>query len=134
MESRKTRQKTRQKQHRISPLAMALLLALAPSVAVAALKVQGKGKEQTLVRDQFAADQRPRYDMFAQKCTRCHELARPIAALMSGVTPLSADKFDEEGIKKYVVKMMRKPNSGIVKEEARDLIQFLTYARSLAAQ
>ena len=50
------------------------------------------------------------------------------------MTPLSADKFDEEGIKKYVVKMMRKPNSGIVKEEARELIQFLTYARSLAAQ
>jgi hypothetical protein len=126
----------RQKQTRsaISSLAIAFVLALAPGWAVAALKVQGKGKEQTLVRDQFSADQRPRYDMFAQKCTRCHELARPIAALMTGVTPLSADKFDEDGIKKYVVKMMRKPNSGIVKEEARDLIQFLTYARSLAAQ
>jgi hypothetical protein len=111
-----------------------LLFALAPAAASAALKVQGKGKEQTLVRDQFAAEQRPRYDMFAQKCTRCHELARPISALLSGVTPLSADKFDEEGIKKYVVKMMRKPNSGIVKEEARELISFLTYARSLAAQ
>ena len=117
--------------HRSAILLLAILL---PAAASAALKVQGKGKEQTLVRDQFAAEQRPRYDMFAQKCTRCHELARPISALMSGVTPLSADKFDEEGIKKYVVKMMRKPNSGIVKEEARELIQFLTYARSLAAQ
>jgi hypothetical protein len=115
--------------------ALLILLALAPAgAATAALKVQGKGKEQTLVRDQFVADQRPRYDMFQQKCTRCHELARPISALVSGVTPLSADKFDEEGIKKYVVKMMRKPNSGIVKEEARELIQFLTYARSLASQ
>jgi hypothetical protein len=128
---------TSQKQQRNSLprlLGVLLVLALAPGAAMAALKVQGKGKEQSLVRDQFAADQRPRYDMFAQKCTRCHELARPIAALTTGVTPLSADKFDEEGIKKYVVKMMRKPNSGIVKEEARELIQFLTYARSLAAQ
>jgi hypothetical protein len=114
--------------------AIILLLALVPAMASAALKVQGKGKEQSLVRDQFAAEQRPRYDMFAQKCTRCHELARPISALLSGVTPLSADRFDEEGIKKYVVKMMRKPNSGIVKEDARELIAFLTYARSLAAQ
>jgi hypothetical protein len=117
--------------HRGAILLLAILL---PAAASAALKVQGKGKEQTLVRDQFAAEQRPRYDMFAQKCTRCHELARPISALMTGVTPLSADKFDEDGIKKYVVKMMRKPNSGIVKEEARELISFLTYARSLAAQ
>lgn len=119
---------------RAATAALVVCLALAPALARAALKVQGKGKEQTLVRDQFAADQQPRYDMFAQKCTRCHELARPISALMSGVTPLSADKFDEEGIKKYVVKMMRKPNSGIVKEEARELIQFLTYARSLATK
>jgi hypothetical protein len=117
--------------HRSAIILLAIFL---PAAASAALKVQGKGKEQTLVRDQFAAEQRPRYDMFAQKCTRCHELARPISALMTGVTPLSADKFDEDGIKKYVVKMMRKPNSGIVKEEARELISFLTYARSLAAQ
>src|SRR5688500_1885274 len=82
--------------------ALIACLALAPAGLVsAALKVQGKGKEQTLVRDQFAADQQPRYDMFQQKCTRCHELARPISALLNGVTPLSADKFDEEGIKKY---------------------------------
>ena len=120
---------------RRATVALVALVTLAPAGLVsAALKVQGKGKEQTLVRDQFAADQQPRYDMFAQKCTRCHELARPISALLSGVTPLSADKFDEEGIKKYVVKMMRKPNSGIVKEEARELIQFLTYARSLASK
>ena len=123
------------KQRRRTRWWLLLLLALAPvGAARAALKVQGKGKEQTLVRDQFVADQRPRYDLFTQKCSRCHELARPIAALVSGITPLSADKFDEDGIKKYVVKMMRKPNSGIVKEEARDLIQFLTYARSLASQ
>ena len=120
---------------RRATVALVAFVTLAPAGLVsAALKVQGKGKEQTLVRDQFAADQQPRYDMFAQKCTRCHELARPISALLSGVTPLSADKFDEEGIKKYVVKMMRKPNSGIVKEEARELIQFLTYARSLASK
>jgi hypothetical protein len=114
-----------------------LLLAgalLPVGAASAALKVQGKGKEQVLVREQFVADQQPRYDMFQAKCARCHELARPISALLNGVTPLSADKFDEEGIKKYVVKMMRKPNSGIVKEEARELIVFLTYARSLATK
>src|SRR5687767_4244045 len=126
-------QRERRARRRVAALIACLALAPAGLVS-AALKVQGKGKEQTLVRDQFAADQQPRYDMFQQKCTRCHELARPISALLNGVTPLSADKFDDEGIKKYVVKMMRKPNSGIVKEEARELIQFLTYARSLAVK
>lgn len=128
---------TLDEQPRKTPKQTAVLLlvlgALLPvGAASAALKVQGKGKDQTLDRAQFVPDQQPRYDMFQAKCARCHELARPISALLNGVTPLSADKFDDEGIKKYVVKMMRKPNSGIVKEEARELIQFLTYARSLA--
>jgi hypothetical protein len=115
--------------------ALALAAALAPAgAAVAALKVKGKGDEQTLVREQFAPEQRAGYDLFRQKCTRCHELARPIAALVTGVTPLSGDPFDEGGIKRYVVKMMRKPHSGIVRDEARELISFLTYARALAAE
>ena len=122
----------RQQRTRSAATALIAILALAPvGVVSAALKVQGKGKDQTLVRDQFATDQRARYDMFQQKCTRCHELARPISALLNGVTPLSADKFDEEGIKKYVVKMMRKPNSGIEQNDAKEIITLLRFARTL---
>jgi len=98
------------------------------------LKTQGEGKKEILTRDQFPPDQQARYDIFAVKCIKCHEMARPIAALKTGITPVSHGPFDADDIKKYVVKMMRKPNSGIEKDDARELIQFLIYAREVAAK
>jgi len=97
------------------------------------LQVQGTGKAQRLVRAQFAPAVRTGYDLFAVKCTKCHELARPIAALKTGLTPISGGDFNEKGIKEYVVKMMRKPNSGITKDDAKQIIGFMRDARAHAS-
>lgn len=103
-----------------------------PSKPRSGLKVIGEGKEQRLDRDQFSPSSRPRYDLFATRCTKCHAMSRPIAALQTGVTPVSGGTFDDAGIKKYVVKMMRKPNSGLGKEDAKEILVFLREARKLA--
>jgi hypothetical protein len=58
-------------------------------------------------------------------------MERPISALKTGVTPVSGGRFDEKGMKLYVVKMMRKPNSGITKQDAKVILEFLRYARAL---
>jgi hypothetical protein len=96
------------------------------------LKVSGRGKTQALVRAQFSPPMRKKYDLFARKCTRCHAMSRPISALNTGITPVSGNLFEEKYIKKYVVKMMRKPKSGIAKGSAKEILQFLVYARGLA--
>jgi hypothetical protein len=105
--------------------------AAAPS-GYAELKVRGKDKDKVLVPGQFKGDQKKAYDLFAKRCTKCHEMARPVSALETGKTPISGSVFNDSGIKKYVVKMMRKPNSGITRDDARDIIVFLRHARSLA--
>lgn len=115
----------------------AVIVSLAsPSTCVAPasaeLATTGRGRAQRLVRDQFPPEQQVRYDLFAVKCTQCHAMSRPIAALTTGITPVSGGTFDEDGIKRYVVRMMRKPNSGVDRESAREIILFLMYARSLA--
>ena len=102
------------------------------STATADLATVGEGRQQRLVRDQFPPEFRPRYDIFAQRCTKCHAMARPIRALNTGITPVTGGTFDEEGIRRYVVRMMRKPNSGIDRSDARDIVLFLTYARNRA--
>ena len=56
------------------------------------------------------------YKLFAQKCSRCHTLARPINS-----------KFAGEVWKKYVYKMMRKPGSGLTPKTADQIIEFLIY-------
>jgi hypothetical protein len=97
----------------------------------AKLKIQGKGKAMVLLGTQFSPEMQPRYELFSKKCTKCHAMARPIAALQTGITPVSGSVFDRKAMKKYVVKMMRKPNSGIAKADAREILRFIIYARKL---
>ena len=56
------------------------------------------------------------YNLFRNKCSKCHTLARPIN------TDLSPTKWEE-----YVKRMMSKPGSGIKPSEAKQIWQFLVY-------
>jgi hypothetical protein len=100
------------------------------SLLAAPLLTTGFGKDEALVVTDFPAAERARYEIFKVRCTKCHAMSRPIKALQEGKTPISGDKFDDSFIKKYVIKMMRKPNSGINKEDAKEIILFLHYARA----
>jgi hypothetical protein len=115
----------------LSALVIGLTL---PQVALAELKTSGKGKDQRLVTDDFPADQKERNTLFEARCGKCHELSRPISAVLTGRSPLSDSAFDGDLLKAYVLKMMRKANSGIEKDDARELIVFLLYARTRAVE
>lgn len=56
------------------------------------------------------------YTLFTRKCSRCHTIARPINS-----------DFKAEEWRKYVLKMMRKPGSGLTPKTAEQIIKFLTY-------
>jgi hypothetical protein len=55
------------------------------------------------------------YEVFAQRCSKCHSLARP---LDSGITD---DGFWHE----YVERMRRQPGSGISREDEVPILRFL---------
>jgi hypothetical protein len=112
--------------------AVAAFVFMPSSQSVAELKTEGDGKKQRLDPSQFPPAMRKDYELFAKRCTKCHEMGRPIKALVTGITPISGAKFDPAGIKKYVVKMMRKPNSGISRQDAKVIIGFLRKARKMA--
>jgi len=105
---------------------------LTSTTVFAELKIVGEGKDQTLAPGQFSGAQAEQFALFKTRCTKCHAMSRPITALTTGRTPISRGSFEAEGIKEYVVKMMRKPNSGVTREDAKEIIQFLTVARELA--
>ena len=56
------------------------------------------------------------YELFANRCSRCHTLARPINSV-----------FTEEEWKKYVRQMMRKPGSGLTPKTTGQITEFLIY-------
>jgi hypothetical protein len=57
------------------------------------------------------------YAVFAQRCSKCHSLARP---LNSGIT-------DEAYWAMYVARMRRQPGSGISQDDEAVILRFLHY-------
>lgn len=101
-------------------------------VSVAELKTTGSGKDRALDAAQFGGKHADQYKLFVSRCSKCHEVNRTLTALETGVGPITGNKFDRDGMKSYVVSLMRKPNSGLTKEEAPEILEFLSHARELA--
>jgi hypothetical protein len=56
------------------------------------------------------------YEVYAAKCSKCHPLARSVNA-----------RFNSTDWKRYMKRMIRRPNSGINEEQAAQIYDFLKY-------
>lgn len=65
----------------------------------------------------YPSEQQDGYRVFAQKCSKCHTLARPINSQYA-----TRDTWE-----RYVKQMWRKPGSNISGAEAKQIWEFLTY-------
>ncbi len=109
--------------NRVSPLLVtSLLLALAvvaqaqPPSSEEKLAELDKGP-QTIDVSSYPEEMQQKYELFAERCSKCHTLARPI----------NSDYALEEEWSRYVKRMMRKPGSGIAPKEAKQIFEFLAY-------
>src|ERR1019366_9566128 len=64
----------------------------------------------------YPAEQQKGYKVFADKCAKCHTIARPINTMMT-----------KEEWSPYVKRMMHKPNSGIGDSQGKTIYDFLAY-------
>lgn len=88
----------------------------------AALALLAVGCATTTARDgldaaRLPADIRPDYALFARRCSKCHQLARPLG---SGIR-------DDAEWADYVERMRRQPGSGISPAETKPILRFLHY-------
>ena len=60
---------------------------------------------------------RPDYTLFARRCSKCHQLARPLG---SGI-------HDDATWADYVDRMRRQPSSGITRADTGPILRFLHY-------
>jgi len=67
----------------------------------------------------FPQEQQQSYAVFSTKCSKCHPLARPINS-----------RFSAAEWKRYMKRMIRRPNSGINEEQAAVIYQFLCFYSS----
>jgi hypothetical protein len=95
---------------------LAALLAAAPPTApdpAYAARDSGPG---TVDVSSYPEQQKKNYAIFSAKCSKCHPLARPINS-----------RFTAAEWKRYMKRMIRRPNSGINEEQAVDIYDFLKF-------
>jgi hypothetical protein len=67
----------------------------------------------------YPPEQRARYPLFQQKCAKCHALARSVNS-----------RFTAAEWKRYMKRMVRRPNAGVTDEQAEDIFEFLKFYSS----
>lgn len=97
----------------IAGLSFPLMLAAQSSGNVTLPQDKGPAKIDV---SSYPADQQKAYKVFADKCSKCHTIARPINTTMP--------RPDWE---RYVKRMMHKPNSGISDSQGKTIFEFLAY-------
>ncbi len=70
----------------------------------------------TIDVSRYPEPQKKGYEMYAVKCAKCHPLARSVNA-----------RFSAADWKRYMKRMIRRPNSGINEEQATLIYDFLKY-------
>jgi hypothetical protein len=97
------------------------------STAFAGLKVIGKGDQMRLDPSAFPANMKANYEIMKIKCIKCHTLERTIVALTTGIAPISGQPFDRAATRAYGIKMLRKPDSNMSKQEVKATVDLMNY-------
>lgn len=106
-----------------------IAILLVSSVAFGGLKYKGTGAGATFDPSGFPPELQANWKLMEVKCNNatCHTMERTVVAIRDGITPITKTPFDKEAAKAYGVKMMRRPDSGIGKNEAKTIVEMLYY-------
>ncbi len=91
-------------------------LVLAAAGLVATLVVACGGVPGALDVSSYPLDQQANYAVFENRCSRCHDLTRPVQARVA-----------EGGWPNYVRRMARHPGAGINADDQRIIAAFLAF-------
>jgi hypothetical protein len=106
---------------------VALFTLVIASVADAHIKVKGRGAKMIFDPDGIPAQYMAAYDLMSRKCIKCHTMERTVIAVLTGRAPITGQPFDRQAVKAYGIKMLRKPDSNMNKQEIRDVIMLLNF-------
>src|SRR5512133_1603506 len=107
---------------------LAALIALAvTSNADARVKVKGRGAAMNFDPASIPAQYQASFEMMSKKCVKCHTMERTVIAIQTGRAPITGQLFDRQAIKAYGIKMLRKPNYDMNKQEIREMVMLLNY-------
>lgn len=108
-------------------LVTAIITLMTVSLADARVKVKGRGEKMNFDPDSIAVNYRPTFDLMTKKCIKCHTMERTVISVQTGRAPITGQPFNKQAVKAYGIKMLRKPNSDMNKQEIRDIVLLLNH-------
>ena len=105
----------------MKPIALVIAVAALAGLAVAAEPEQAPPDPRDSGPDKidvssYPAEQQKRYPVFEKKCNKCHPVARAINS-----------RFNASEWKRYMKRMIRRPNAGVTDDQADEIYEFLKY-------
>ena len=105
----------------------ALITLVVAANADARVKVKGRGAVMNFDPASIPAQHMASFEMMSKKCTKCHTMERVVIAIQTGRAPITGQTFDKQAVKAYGIKMLRKPNSDMNKQDIREVVVLLNY-------
>ena len=95
--------------------------------AGAALKTTGRDENLNIDQAMIPASSRQAYDTMRVRCIKCHTRERVVVAIKTGIAPISSGVFNKTATKAYGIKMLRKKDSNMSKQEVSIVIELLNF-------
>lgn len=108
-------------------LLTALVILSVAAAADARVKVRGRGAAMNFDVASLPPQYHATFEMMTKKCSKCHTMERTVVAVQTGRAPITGQIFDRQAIKAYGIKMLRKPNSDMNKQEIRDVVILMSF-------
>lgn len=104
------------------------------SVATAALKTVGKSETLNIDPAMIPPAYKAAFATMQLRCIKCHTMERTVIAIKYGVAPISNGVFNRAATRAYGVKMMRKKDSNMNKQEVTVVVDLLNFLVDEAAK
>jgi len=108
-------------------LLTALIILAVVAAADARIKIKGRGAAMNFDAASLPPQYQATFEMMTKKCSKCHTMERTVVAIQTGRAPITGQIFDKQAIKAYGIKMLRKPNSDMNKQEIRDCVVLMSF-------
>jgi hypothetical protein len=100
----------------------------------AGVKTVGKGDSMNFDPASIPASMKPSFDIMKVKCIKCHTMERTVVAITTGVAPITGQPFDRAATRAYGIKMLRKPDSNMNKQEVKAVVDLMNILLDEAAR
>jgi hypothetical protein len=108
-------------------LLLLTIICLTASVTEARIKTVGKGDKLNFDPAMIPPNWKPAFDILELRCIKCHSMERSVIAISTGIAPVTGQPFDKQATKSYGIKMLRKPKSGMNRDEVKQVIGLMNW-------